>query len=79
MAKEWVMVRVERHVHEALLDLVAGLETARICGMVCLPDVDGPLSASQMIARLIKHLRNDRRRMREAQARKRARLRAAIK
>lgn len=73
MEKDWVMVRIERSVHAALVELRDSLETARQRGQVDLPEHDDGVSLSQMVARLISHLCNDRRRMREARARARQR------
>lgn len=73
MEKEWVMVRLERSVHGDLMQLRDSLETARQRGQVDLPEHEDGVSLSQMVARLIRHLCNDRRRMREARARARQR------
>lgn len=73
MEKEWVMIRVERSVHADLVRLRDSLESARRAGQVQLVGDDEQLSLSRMIERLIGHLENDRRRMREARARARQR------
>lgn len=78
MGKRWVMVRIERSVHDQLVALRDSLERARIGGQVHIPEADGPLSLSEIVARLVKHVKNDRRRMREAAARRRARRRDPV-
>lgn len=73
MAKKWVQIRVTEQTHADLTAMVRSLELARQKGQVDLPNVDGEISLSDMIDRLIAHVRNDRRRKRETVVRKRQR------
>lgn len=75
MAKAWVMVRIEQSVYEELVEMRDSLARAYAKGQVSLPDDADGMSLSTFVGRLVRHVRNDRRRMREAAARRRARRR----
>lgn len=75
MAQRWIMVRLRQQTHDDLVALRESLLKAFYSGRCNAPELSDGISLSDMIDRLIRHIRNDQRRKIKSKKNVRARAR----